>query len=165
MKIRKLPSCVVLALVLGVATDTNAAIEFGQLDQCDDMNKVATLLRSTRSVGDRCGVASNALERSLLARSNLTNSQICWLKAPPVESLRGFSCALPVVPFGGSLICVRPAKASEIVAYKANVTSFRSQVDSYLERAKQCRTFTRGTSVGARFSMSKLLTFIGKVES
>lgn len=143
-----------------------AGINLDKLTACDDISKLQKAL--TAAIGtkpENCRAPKGALEQALLKRTGLHANQLCILASAPAPSLRGFTCLMPEVPTGATLVCFREAALPDVRLYQEQYgETFAPLVSRYLASASKCSSSNGDSSSAPPTAFPPLLTFIARFD-
>ena len=155
-----------LAVSLELGGFAWAGINLDKLTACEDISKLQEkLTAATGKKSKDCRAPKGILEHALLRRTGLSAGQLCFQTSELAPSLRDFSCLIPEVSTGATLVCFRAAALPEVQIYKEQYgESFAPLASKYLASASKCSASNGDSSSAAPTAFPSLLAYISRFE-
>lgn len=155
-----------IAASLGLGGSAWAGIDLDKLTACEEISKLQVALTAAIGAKPRnCRAPKGVLEHALVKRSRLGANKLCFQASPPTPSLRDFSCLIPEVPTGATLVCFRDASLTDVRQYQEQYgETFAPLVSRYLASASKCSASNGDSSSATTTAFPPLLTFIARFD-
>jgi hypothetical protein len=154
-KLSRFPNGLLILWILA-APSARTEIRLDKLTECDDIERVYSLLKAQPTVAlSDCRAPRGRLESALVLRTGGDASPLCFLRTSPAAFLNSFSCVrFNSKPATGAaeVTCFRAAALPDIRAYKEYYAERFAKIESnYLAAAEKC-SVSAGDSASAAIS-------------